>query len=301
MEQPISKRRRSHRPQQSHNLQPSYSQPSPPPHPDPLTTAGPNTSVPYQNLGHRGLTPGHTNAQQTPPPHGQGRVPGRLPPHHSYQNGQRMNPPPSRPFPPLPDPILTFGQFHHQMGQTVGYPYWNTCTFSAGTSIGPSIRRLPPGWPHPVMVYQHPMYPQIRPQVYPRAPPQMNPQVPTQINPQMPPRTQTGDPTAAERSVPSGPLPPYPGPDMVIEEPAPETTRATPPTNRRQTCRAPGTSTILRPRSPRPDLDHDPEDEGTGLDVTPVQRREATGSGPTRTNPPRKARPTNMTELGLDL
>lgn len=277
MEQPISKHRRLHSPQQLHNLQPSYSQPPLPPHPDPLTIAGPNTSVLHQNVGNRGLAPGHPNTQQTP----LSQVLGRPPPHHLYQNDQRMNPP------PLPDPIPTFCQFRYQMGRTVAYPYLNPCTFSMGMSIGPSARRLPPGLPRPVMAYQHPMYPPIRPRVCPRAPPQMNPQVP--------PQTQIGNPTAAEQSAPSGPPPPYPGPDAVPEKPKPEATRATPPTSRRRASRASGTSVVLGLN-----LDYGPEDGGTGLHDTPVLRRETTGRGPTRANPPRKARPTNLTELGLD-
>ena len=300
MEQPIAKYRRLHPPQQSHNLSPNYSQP-PPPHLDPLTIAGSNVSVPHQNLGNWGLAPGHPNAQQIPPSHGQGQVQGRP---HSNRNDQRMNPPLLRfppPFPPPPYPILTLGQFRHQMGQTAGYPYWNSCTFSVGTSIGPSVRQLPPGWPHPVMAYQYLMYPPRWSQVHPRVPPQMNPQVATQINPQMPSQMQIRVPTATDRSAPSGRPPPYPGFGTVPEEPTPETTRTTPSMSRRRTSRTPGTSVVLRPRSPKSDSDNDLEDDDAGLDIMPVSRREAAGRSPTRTNPPRKAQPTNLTELGLDL
>ena len=248
-------------PEQLHNVSRNYLRPSPP-HPGPVTFASPNPPPLLRNSVDGGPGSGHPDTQILPS-QGQGRVPGQPPCHHLGQNGQPVNhfPPPRYLFPPLPHSIPVFGQLHDPVGQTVGLVHQGSYSLSTNVNMGPGPRQLPPGWHHTTM-YRPLMYPQIRPQV------QMQGPVPMNWN---------------------GPPPPYPEPGLAPGRPTPRTNQAGPPTNLRRTS---GT----QPQNPRLDPGCRPGDDGTGLSVRPAPRRESTGRGPTRTNPPRKARPTKLCE-----
>ena len=270
------------------NAPPNHLQP-PPSHSDPITFAHPNGPPLQQGLEHGRPMPGFPNTQKIPPSQGQGRDSGQPP---LDQNGQSLGPPPRCPVHPLGHSVPIFGQLQDPRGQVVGLVHRGSFTVSGYTSAGPSVRQLPPGYPH--MPPQ--MYPEMQPHVHPQMPPQVNPQIPAHVHPQMPPQTQTQDPVPTNWGAPPGPPPPYFGPGLAPGEPMPGMNRAGPSTTQRRASRTSGTVAVLQQRSLRSYSNEGQEDDGIGLDVRPVPRREATGRAPTRANPARKARPTQFSE-----
>ena len=272
--------------EQPRNVPPNHSQSSLPLH-GPATLAGPNALLLQQNQNHGGPVPERPDRQQFPPFQGQGRLLGQPPLHRRDQSGrQPMNPPPPQlpfPFPPPSYSVLVFGQAHDRMGRTAGLAHRNSVTLSAGRDMGPGARQLLPGWPYPV-VLQSSMYLSTRPQVYS--------QTSFQIDSQMSLRMQMRGPVPTNLGAPSGPPPPYPGPSRAPGEPMPATNQASPSIDRRQIPRTSRTSATPEQRSLRSDPNDGPENDGTGLDIG----GEAAASTRTRTNPPRKARPTKPYE-----
>lgn len=206
-----------------------------------------------------------------------------------------MNPPPQRPFPfiTFPRSVLIFDQPHDRMGRTVGFAYRSSVTLSTSRDMGPGARQLLPGWPYPV-VLQSSVHLQTRTQMHPQTSFQMNPRIPPRINPQISPQMQTRGPVPTNLGTPSEPPPPYPGPSLAPGEPMSVTNRAGPSTDRQQTPRTSRIPAAPQLRSLRSDSDDVPENNGAGLDVG--GEGEAAGRARTRTEPPRKARPTKPYE-----
>ena len=266
----------------------------PPPHSNPVTFARPDTLPLHQNLESGRPIPGLPDPQQIPPSQGHGQDLRQPPFYHSNQNGQPLGPPPppQSPVNSLGYSVPVFGQLQDPTGQVIGLVHRGSFTVAGYTDAGRTVRQPSPGHPH--MSPQ--VYPQTQPQVHPQAPPQMNPQIPPLVHPQMPPQTQTQGQMLMNWSTPPGPPPPYLGPGLAPGEPIPGINQSGPSTTRRGASRTSGSFVALQPRSSRLYPNQDQEGDGIGLDVQPASRREATGRAPTRANPARKARPTQLRE-----
>jgi len=253
------------------DVQPHYPR-QPPPHSDPVS--------------------GYPSYQQTPPCKGHG--PGQPPLHPFDMNGQSLNPPPPPQYivPHLGHSVPVFGRLQDPMGQVIGLVHRGSFTVPGCTGAGPSVRQLPPGYPH----VPPQMYPQMQPPVHPQMPPQMNPQMPPQVYPQMPPQMQMRGPMPMNWDGPPGPPPPYPGQVFAPGEATVGTNRAGPSTTGRRTSRTSGTRAPSQPRGSGLDLNEGQGGDDGGLDVPPISRREATGRASTRANPSRRARPTQLRE-----
>ena len=289
--QPTSNSNHLPSPEQPLNIPPNHAR-LPPSHPDSAIFTDPNTQRLQQNPenGRHAYGSGHPNPQRIPLPQDQDP---RQPPFYPIdRNGQPLNPPPLHPVHPLSHSVPVFGQLQDRMGQVIGLVHRGSFTLSGYADADPSVRQLPPGCPH--MPPQ--MYPPVRPQVHPQMPPQMNPQIHPRVHPQMPPQMQTQGPVPMNWGPPPGPPPPYLGPGLAPGEPIPGRNQAGPSTVQRRASETPGTSLVSQSRSSRSHPNEGQEGDGIGLDVQTVSRRGTTGRAPTRANPARKARPTQLYE-----
>lgn len=265
---------RIHTPEQPYGAPPNH-QPSA--QPGPVTSTGPNTLSPQQNG--EPIMRRHSDTQQIPPSQNQIRGPTFR---HLGQNGQPVISPPlpsQRQFPPFPHSVPVFGPLHDRTGQVVGLVHQGSFSVSERSSAGPGIGQMPPRRAQAGM-YPHPVYPQTQP----RAPSQIVPQ----MLPQVPPRMQ--GPMPMNWGAQPGPPPPYPEPTLASREPRPG--QAGPSMIQRRVSE---TSAMSRPQM-RVDQDDEAGDDGSGSDVWPFSARGRAGSGPTRMNPPRKARPKDLSE-----
>ena len=228
--------------------------------------------------GETGGEPSTSNCGRLHPP----EQPPNLLPNNCPVPGQpvtqpRIHPlaPPNRPFPVLPPNIPVFGPLHNRAGHVVGLVHQGSFSVSDRAGPGATVNRLPP-----------PMFPQMRPQVYPQMPPQVIPQMQPQVHPQIPPQSITSGPMQMNWGALPGPPPPYQVPGS--NQPSPSTVL-------RGDSRT-GTSPVPRPRSSRANPNDGSEDD-SGSDVLPVPERERTSSGTARANPPRKARPKDLSGL----
>lgn len=225
---------------------------------------------------------GHPATQQILPSQGQFRGPGQPILHSFDPNGRPL----MHPIPPHPVPV--FSQLHDRTGHVVGLVRRGSFSLSEPTGPGLGVRRVPPGWTQSP-THQPQVHPQMQSQARPRIPPRPIQQTPSQFNQQISSQITRQGSMPMNWSESPGPPPPYPGPIYLTPgEPTPRTNRVS---------RTFGTSTIPQPQTLPEEPNEGPEHDGNGLSVPPVPGRERMGNGPTRANPPRKARPKDLSEL----
>jgi hypothetical protein len=247
---------------------------------------------PHKTLANHRPVSGYPTTQQTPPPRSLVQGPGQPTYYHFDPSGRPfMHPlPPQYPFPPFPHPVPVFSQVHGPTGHVVGLVRRGSFSLPGRTDAGPGLPHVPPGWAQP-QTYQPSGYPRMQPQVHPQMQPQRIPQVPPQFHHQIPPH-----PMPMNWGAPPGPPPPYQGPLLTSGGPTPGTYQTDPSTGRRDP-RTSGTFAIPQSQTLRMDPNDRTEHDGSGLNVPPVPARGKVGNGPTRANPPRKARPKDLSEL----
>jgi len=239
--------------------------------------------------------PAHPIPQRIPT--SQGQCPEKPPLHPLNMNGQPLchphpPPPPQLLVPRLGHSVPVFGQLQNPMGQVIGLVHRGSFTVPGRAGAGPSVRQLPPGYPH--MPPQ--MYPQMQPRVHQQIPPHMNPQIPPHAYPQIQPQMQMRGPIPMHWGGPPGPPPPYSGPGITSGEPTFGVNQSGPPTTERRTSGSSGTRATSQPGGTELDPSGGQEDDDAELDALPISRREAAGRVPTRANPARRARPTQLRE-----